>query len=204
MTEKELKQLNRYQLLELIILQTEQMDSLRHELQMAEKALEEKHMRLSNAGSIAEASLQISGIFEAAQAAADIYLEQVKAQTENFSQMEEDARVKARIITAEAQTQAEQLLADARQQSDALLAGSRKRSEEMLEAARSQSASLLDAAGREAEALQANAEARMAETLRVCQEREQAVTASIQKIREAFQNQFLNLDSLTQSGTDEK
>ena len=200
MTEKELKKLNRYQLLELIILQTEQMDSLRHELQMAEKALEEKHMRLSNAGSIAEASLQISGIFEAAQAAADIYLEQ----TENFSQMEEDARVKARIITAEAQTQAEQLLADARQQSDALLAGSRKRSEEMLEAARSQSASLLDAAGREAEALQANAEARMAETLRVCQEREQAVTASIQKIREAFQNQFLNLDSLTQSGTDEK
>ena len=191
MTEKELKKLNRYQLLELIILQTEQMDSLRSDLQAAQKALEEKQIHLSNAGSIAEASLQLSGIFEAAQAAADIYLEQVKAQTQNFAQMEEDARAKAAAITGAAETEAEAILADARAKAVALTAQQRQEAEILLKNATA-----------EAEVLRTQSQELWEQTLRRCEEREQAVNASIQSIREAFRNQFMNLDNLTQTGAD--
>lgn len=77
-TGKELKKLNRYQLLELIIIQTEEMDKLKKELEDTKAKLEQKQVMLSEAGNIAEASLKLSGIFEAAQKAADIYLASVK------------------------------------------------------------------------------------------------------------------------------
>ena len=82
MTEKELKKLNRYQLLELLIFQTERADQLEKELAETRKQLEEHNIRLSKLGSIAEASLQLSGIFEAAQKAADMYLEEAKLKAE--------------------------------------------------------------------------------------------------------------------------
>lgn len=78
MTEKELKKLNRYQLLELIIIQTEEMEKLKEELEETKAKLEKQHLMLSEAGNIAEAAMQLSGIFEAAQKAADIYLSAVK------------------------------------------------------------------------------------------------------------------------------
>ena len=78
MTEKELKKLNRYQLLELIIIQTEEMDKMKQELEETKAKLEKQQIMLTNAGNIAEASLQLSGVFEAAQKAADIYLKSVK------------------------------------------------------------------------------------------------------------------------------
>lgn len=78
MTEKELKKLNRYQLLELIIIQTEEMEKMKKELEDTKVKLEKKEILLSEAGNIAEASLQLSGIFEAAQKAADIYLASIK------------------------------------------------------------------------------------------------------------------------------
>lgn len=70
MTEKELKKLNCYQLLELLILQTERADKLQEKLQEAEQALQDRALELSRLGSIAEASLQLGGVFRAAQEAA--------------------------------------------------------------------------------------------------------------------------------------
>lgn len=85
MTEKELKKLNRYQLLEMLILQTERADRLEQELLETQKQLEEHNLRISQFGSIAEASLQLSGIFEAAQKAADLYLEEAKKRAEQIA-----------------------------------------------------------------------------------------------------------------------
>ena len=78
MNEKELKKLNRRQLLELLILQTERGDKLEARVEELEQALKDKRLLMSRAGSIAQASLQLSGTFEAAQAAADQYLESVR------------------------------------------------------------------------------------------------------------------------------
>ncbi len=78
MTKRELKKLSRLELLELLLRQMEENEQLRSELEQARKQLNSRKIELENAGSIAQASLQISRIFEAAQMAADIYLENVR------------------------------------------------------------------------------------------------------------------------------
>lgn len=79
MTDKELKRLKRVDLLELLIAQSRENERLRKELEETRRELETKELKLEQAGSIAEAALQLNGVFEAAQAAADQYLLSVKA-----------------------------------------------------------------------------------------------------------------------------
>ncbi len=118
MTEKELKKLNRYQLLEMIILQTEQIADLEKQLEKTRRLLETQQIQVAQAGSIAEASLQLSGIFEAAQSAADIYLANVKVHTENADRIEAEARKTADQILSQARTEADCILETARSQAD--------------------------------------------------------------------------------------
>lgn len=84
MTEKELKKLNRYQLLELLLAQTQRADQLQMLLEQKEKQLTEYEVRISSLGSIAEASLELSGVFQAAQQAADLYLAEAKKRAEEI------------------------------------------------------------------------------------------------------------------------
>ena len=84
MTEKELKKLNRYQLLELLVMQTERADKLEKRVEELEKKLQDRSIRLSKLGSIAEASMQISEVFEASQNAADLYLEAAKRRADGI------------------------------------------------------------------------------------------------------------------------
>ena len=82
MNEKELKQLNRKQLLELLLIQIERADELERRLEEAQNKLKSRELIQMKAGSLAEEALKLSGIFEAAQEAADLYLENVKRQKE--------------------------------------------------------------------------------------------------------------------------
>ncbi len=99
MTEKDLRKLNRYQLLELLILQTERADKLQERVAELERQLKEQDLQIASMGSIAEASLQLGGVFQAAQEAADIYLNAAK---ERAQEIEEAARAKAERIEANA------------------------------------------------------------------------------------------------------
>ncbi|MBR5023276.1 MAG: DNA repair protein [Oscillospiraceae bacterium] len=93
MTEKDLRKLNRYQLLELLIMQTERADKLQTKLETTEAQLREQELQLSSLGSIAEASLQLKGVFKAAQDAADMYIAAAKKQAESvIAEAEEEAR----------------------------------------------------------------------------------------------------------------
>ena len=82
MTEKELRKLNRYQLLELLVMQTERVEKLQKQLEQKEAQFNDQDIRLTTMGSIAEATLELHGVFEAAQAAADTYLTAAKAEAE--------------------------------------------------------------------------------------------------------------------------
>lgn len=84
MTEKELKKLTRYQLLELLIVQTERADKLQQQLDKAQQRLNDKEIQMTVLGSIAEASLELSGVFAAAQKAADMYLEAAKKKADQI------------------------------------------------------------------------------------------------------------------------
>ena len=73
-----LRKLNKLQLLELLAQQERELQALRKELEEKNAALEERRIRIEQAGSIAEASLKLNEVFEAAQRAADQYLESLK------------------------------------------------------------------------------------------------------------------------------
>ena len=62
----------------LLKLSTENQE-LREELAAAEAALNDKRIKIDRAGSIAEASLSLNGVFEAAQAACRQYIENIEA-----------------------------------------------------------------------------------------------------------------------------
>ena len=79
MTKKELKRKRRMELLELLLEIDEENERLRRENAELTARLDSRVIRLEQAGSIAEAALALNRIFEDAQAAADQYLESVKA-----------------------------------------------------------------------------------------------------------------------------
>ncbi|MDY4970951.1 MAG: DNA repair protein [Lachnospiraceae bacterium] len=78
MTDKELHKLKRAELLEMLIEQQKELLDVKQRLEEAEKKLKSRDLVISRAGSIAEAALQLNGVFEAAQKAADQYLANVK------------------------------------------------------------------------------------------------------------------------------
>lgn len=84
MTEKELRRLSRREMLELLIEQGKKVNQLQAQLDAANARLESRQILLASAGSIAEAALKLNHIFEDAQAAADQYLENIKAQHADF------------------------------------------------------------------------------------------------------------------------
>ena len=78
MTEKELHKLKRAELLEMMLAQSREIESLQGRIEQLEAKLADKEIRIQESGSIAEAALKLNGIFEAAQAATDQYLENVR------------------------------------------------------------------------------------------------------------------------------
>ncbi|MDO4815894.1 MAG: hypothetical protein Q4A83_04730 [Bacillota bacterium] len=78
MTDKELKRLGRTELLEMLLEQTDENEKLKAELEAAKEKLSSREIIINNSGSLAEASLHLNGVFAAAQAAADQYLENIR------------------------------------------------------------------------------------------------------------------------------
>ena len=119
MTEKDLKKLNRYQLLELLIIQTERADKLQVKLDAAETQLANQELQISSLGSIAEASLQLKGVFQAAQDACQQYTENVQSRSENLEQhcrqMEQETQARCEAMIAQAKAQAQAYLEEAKQ-----------------------------------------------------------------------------------------
>ncbi len=83
MTNQDLKKLSRADLLELLLEERRENERLRAVLKKACEKLADKKVRIDNAGSIAEAALRLNGVFEAAEAAASQYLDNVKRLADN-------------------------------------------------------------------------------------------------------------------------
>ncbi len=79
MTERELRRLSRAELIELLIEQMEENESLRKLLKKAQEKIEQRDIAIRSTGSIAEAALKLNGVFEAADRAAKQYLDSVRA-----------------------------------------------------------------------------------------------------------------------------
>lgn len=109
MTDKEFKRLSRAQLIEIIYQLQLQIDSLTEQNESLESALADKRLHINEAGNIANASLAINKCFQSAQAAADQYLDEIRAIRDEAEEQKEmiisDARARAREIIAEAEGQ---------------------------------------------------------------------------------------------------
>lgn len=75
----DLKKLSRKELLELLIDQVKENENLKKELEDCRKELERREIVIDNAGSLAEASLEIFDIFKKADEAAKLYLDNVRS-----------------------------------------------------------------------------------------------------------------------------
>ena len=82
MTDKELKRLSRRELLEMLVVQTRKVEQLEKQLMDANAKLESRKIEIENCGSLAEAVMQLNGIFEAAENAAQQYLENIQSRTQ--------------------------------------------------------------------------------------------------------------------------
>ena len=82
MTEKELRRLSRMDLLEMLLEQSREVERLQKELETVKNQLSDRRIMEQEAGSIAEASLKLNKVFEAAQQAADQYLENIRIRSE--------------------------------------------------------------------------------------------------------------------------
>ena len=79
MTDRELKKLSRADLLEMLLVQTRETERLKQKIHELEQKLEQRQLRLAQIGSLAEAVLEVNSVVEAAQAAAEQYLENIVA-----------------------------------------------------------------------------------------------------------------------------
>ncbi len=110
MTDRELRKLSRRDLLEIMLRQSEEIRELKEKLNKAEAELRDRQIKIDKCGTLAEASLQLNGVFDAAHAASRQYLDNI----ENFSQRQE--KICERMIE-ESQAEADAILkAAARQQ----------------------------------------------------------------------------------------
>ncbi|MDO4754911.1 MAG: hypothetical protein Q4A54_01095 [Parabacteroides sp.] len=107
MTDKEFKKLKRSQLIEIIYQLQLKQEELTAENEKLLKELEDKRIRVDKAGNIAKASLEIHNVMQAAQDAAEHYLDEVKASIEERVQrIIKDAEKKAEEIIANAKKEA--------------------------------------------------------------------------------------------------
>lgn len=102
MKDKKLKRLSRAELLELLLVQTQEAERLQQRLQEVEAQLFDRYLKLQNAGDLAHAVLAVNNVMEAAQKSAQQYLDNIVA-------MEEATRVKCEKLISDAEKEAERI-----------------------------------------------------------------------------------------------
>ncbi|SDB02378.1 hypothetical protein SAMN02910293_00136 [Streptococcus henryi] len=90
MNQRDFRKLRRIDLYEIMLAQSQEIDALKVELAQVREELSNKEIKLKEAGSIAEAALSLTNIFEEAQKAADLYLENIKTTFGETDENEEE------------------------------------------------------------------------------------------------------------------
>ncbi|MDD6442009.1 MAG: hypothetical protein PUG71_07900 [bacterium] len=138
MTDQDLKKLSRRDLLEMLIEQSKEVSELREKLNEAEASLKSREIKVNEAGSIAEAALQLNGVFEAAQAACQQY-------TDNICQLSQRQEEICTRIEAESEAKAKKILEEAQKKSEEMEHHTKVQCDEMVKRAKAESKAYWDA-----------------------------------------------------------
>ena len=93
--EKELRIMNRTELIEIIYALKKEEEEVNQKLEEAEQQLQNRTIQIAKAGSIAEAAMELNHVFASAQKAADEYLNSVHAVNEEAEQYAKRIRKEA-------------------------------------------------------------------------------------------------------------
>lgn len=130
-----MKKMSREKLVRLFVEERKKTDELNAEIEKLTAKLEDKNVAIGRAGSIADAALSLSGVFEAAQDACDRYVGSVEAAVarRESESAERDAMSKKRAeeLLNEAMKGSEAILKEAVRQGEAILAEAKRRAGEI-------------------------------------------------------------------------
>lgn len=113
MTQKEMRRLTRKQLLELLLAQTQQVNQLQETVDSLTAQLNECTIAAPAVGTIDDAPMHLSHVFEAAKLAADVHLVKLRKYEEYCAQLETQARERAQMIIQEAREKSAKIQDDA-------------------------------------------------------------------------------------------
>lgn len=129
---KEMKKLSRAELLDIIYEMKKNEEELKNDLRNAQEELKKREIVIEKSGSIAEASLALNGVFEAAQQAADAYIQSVKSQYENMEAKNNEAETERQQIINEAEATGHKIVKAAEAEGDKIIEDARQRGAEMI------------------------------------------------------------------------
>ena len=119
MTQYEMKKLSRKELLQLAAEESAQIRILQEHLEIAENELHKREININEAGSIAEASMKLSNVFEAAQEACRLYTDNIQRLSERqesiCAEIEKETEEKAAAYEAEVISRCEKLEKDTKE-----------------------------------------------------------------------------------------
>ena len=182
MAEKELRRMSRPELIEIIYALKSNEESLQKKNAHLEEQLNDRTIQISEAGSIAEAALQLNDIFSTAQIAADDYLTSIKAANVSMEEEQKAAAKEAERVVAEAQAQAEQIVAEANAEAARIMTMAKEKADNTLSEAEAASQDMTDTAQKKAEVLKAQSEDKAQTCVELAQKQSQdMITAAEQK-----------------------
>ena len=138
MTDKEFKRLSRSQLIDIIYQFQLKQDELTEENERLSRALEDKRIRVSETGNLAEAALEIHKVMEAAQNAAAHYIEEMQLRVdeecrriiEGQKEKHRENEAAASVLIRQAEQEAMEIVARARAEAEEIRAQARQEAEE--------------------------------------------------------------------------
>ena len=116
MLNKELKKLSRRELVDIIYQLKKNEQQMEAQIAALEESLQEKRIRISVAGSIAEAALGVTNVFSTAQMAADLYLHEIE-------RMKEETEKECERMLEEANRRAERTILESKKRADSIALG---------------------------------------------------------------------------------
>lgn len=113
MINKELKRLSRRELVDIIYQMKKNEQEMQDKITALENEIKDKRIRISQAGSIADAAVNVTNVFSAAQVTADMYLSEIAS-------MKKDTEAECAKMIADAKQRVKNILADGQKQYDNL------------------------------------------------------------------------------------
>ena len=182
MAEKELRRMSRPELIEIIYALKSNEESLQKKNAHLEEQLNDRTIQTPEAGSIAEAALQLNDIFSTAQIAADDYLTSIKAANVSMEEEQKAAAKEAERVVAGAQAQAEQIVAEANAEAARIMTMAKEKADNTLSEAEAASQHMTDTAQKKAEVLKAQSGDKAQTCVELAQKQSQdMITAAEQK-----------------------